>query len=107
MAHATDVVGYAYEADVHCVDCAVKRFAGGSGLELPDNVIYTDEEGNEVSPIFNGEDAYEDCGECDGTGECETKCGKCGRDATHDCYPCDGTGKVGRHCGDCGEELVS
>lgn len=27
MAHSYDVVGYAYDADIHCVSCASKQFS--------------------------------------------------------------------------------
>jgi len=39
-----DVAKVAYEADLHCVNCARLRFGN------PDNA--TDREGNEVHPIF-------------------------------------------------------
>ena len=53
-----EVIGYAYEADMHCPDCARKRFKN------PDKA--TDNEGNEVRPIFLGDehDSPPYCGDC-------------------------------------------
>jgi hypothetical protein len=58
---AYDIVGYAYEADVHCVDCAVARF--GSQQHWRDAV---DNEGNPIHPIFAGDEnaSEEVCGDC-------------------------------------------
>ena len=96
--NATDVVGYAYEADVHCLECTEKRFPKMHDyLRAPE----TDREGNEISPIFAGEDAYEDCGQCsDGQHECP----EC--HVPHNCGDCDATGKRSRVCGDCLEDLI-
>jgi hypothetical protein len=67
--HATDVVGYAYEADVHCVECSEKRFACEADSEPSD---YEDNDGNPVHPIFaGGEDAYDEDGSV-------LRCGDCG-----------------------------
>lgn len=49
MSHATDVIGYAADADVWCVDCAEKRYGRLMGR--------TDDEGNDVHPIFASDDA--------------------------------------------------
>lgn len=59
-----EVVGFAYEADLHCLDCAHKRFP-----ELLDdeNARVIDREGNEVWPVFLGDISESDC------------CGDCGR----------------------------
>ena len=43
-----EVIGYAYEADIHCLDCARARFPN------PDQA--TDNEGNEVHPVFLGDE---------------------------------------------------
>lgn len=40
------VVGYVYEADVHCIECTKKRFPA---INL--NEVF-DREGNEVKPVF-------------------------------------------------------
>lgn len=104
MAHATDVVGWAYEADVHCTGCAETRFPQ---IRNDEGATAVDAEGNEVTPIFNGEDAYEDCGSCGGSGSHVCDCKVCGAEVLHDCETCGDTGKVSRCCGDCGEELVS
>lgn len=55
------IIAYAYEAALHCPDCAYERF--GENLE---NAI--DNEGNEVTPIFSwnelhidGPDSCDDC----------------------------------------------
>lgn len=55
-----DVVGWAYEADVHCPNCAVERF-GSKALDAG----VDDNEGNEVTPIFAGDcEEDESCGDC-------------------------------------------
>lgn len=69
MAHSTDVVGFAYEADLHCVDCAIGRF--GPDIMGQDPAEPEDDEGNPISPVFDGEDAYSE----DGAPYC---CGDCG-----------------------------
>lgn len=57
---AFDVLGYAYEADMHCLDCARKRF--GPALEDPDT---EDSEGNKLSPLFvSSVEQEEVCGDC-------------------------------------------
>ena len=93
--NATDVVGYAYEADVHCLGCTEERFPNiYDDLRAPE----TDSEGNEISPIFAGEGAYSDCSCCEGKGshgDCKASCGTC-----------DGEGKEARVCGDCLEDLI-
>ena len=62
------IVGWTYEAGIHCNNCAKERFAvsrvSDSGVEL----IGTDREGNSISPIFaDSEFDYiphcEDCSE--------------------------------------------
>jgi hypothetical protein len=57
---AWEVVGWAYEADIHCPACAMKRF--GSALENPSS---EDTEGNPIHPIFAAcEEAGDYCGDC-------------------------------------------
>lgn len=61
---AWDIIGYAYEADTHCVSCAEERFgdlekADDEGREV------LDDEGNEVRPIFASDMEDEEyCGDC-------------------------------------------
>lgn len=55
------VIGYAYDADLHCVGCAEKRFGD------PDRDGVTDSEGNPVHPLFSTEETRahgEHCGDC-------------------------------------------
>lgn len=99
MANATDVVGYSYDAAVHCVGCSVVNF----DCNEQDLSTRKDSEGNEVHPIFNGEDAHEECECCQGSGKHEKKCSL----GEYDCETCDGTGVTSVCCDDCGEELVS
>ena len=56
-----EVIGYAYEADLHCLDCTSARFKANANRL---NFIAIDSEGNTVSPIFLGEDHGEHCGDC-------------------------------------------
>ena len=61
MGHAT-VIGWAYEADLHCEDCARARF--GATLDAPDT---EDRDGNPVHPMFSTDEAPaegEYCGDC-------------------------------------------
>lgn len=82
-----NILAYAYDADIHCIDCAQEAFArfgpmhnvshahgygyvetlsDGSTIELDENLIPIDEEdseGNPLSPMFSFEqDEY--CGDC-------------------------------------------
>lgn len=59
------IIGWAYEADVHCVDCAEKRFpvirVNDSGKVL-DGI---DAEGNEIVPVFVDTCVGDEvCGDC-------------------------------------------
>lgn len=94
--NATDIVGYAYDADLHCLNCTTSRF----GCSETDLHKCEDSEGNPVSPVFAGEDAYEQCDHCAGSGTCTHD----GRD--HSCPQCDATGEVSRRCGDCTDTLI-
>ena len=62
---AYDIIGWAYDGDYHCEGCAWRRF--GRKL-LDDTNPPEDSEGNEVHPMFAGDEFGED-------GEC---CGDCG-----------------------------
>lgn len=60
--NAADVIGYAYEAEIHCADCTRARFPEAND-EFSDVL---DREGNEVHPVFAG-DEHETtvvCGDC-------------------------------------------
>ena len=74
-----DIVGYTYEADYHCVDCAAKRFNAEVDMTAKDKDIngilfdQTDNEGNVVFPVFadaegyideDGRDTGASCGDC-------------------------------------------
>lgn len=84
--HATDVVGYAHEADEFCPRCTLERLGvvttgpvrPGATLEseietyVVENGLQIHREDSNVvpQPIFNGEDAFEEdssprhCGRC-------------------------------------------
>jgi hypothetical protein len=54
-----ELVGYAYEADIHCLTCTGKRFP----TVLFDGA--TDNEGSPVTPVFLGDtEPGEYCGDC-------------------------------------------
>lgn len=58
------VLGYAYEADLHCIQCTISRFRGS-----PEFKEYEDSEGNPVHPILSGQDTSDldddmYCGDC-------------------------------------------
>jgi hypothetical protein len=55
-----EVVGYAYEAGLHCLDCSRARF--GNAIDDDSNPP-TDNEGNPVSPVFLDNVTSADC--CD------------------------------------------
>ena len=60
-----EIVGYTYEAGVHCDGCAAERF-GLCDCDQQD-VHGEDDEGNEIVPLFagdcDGSEICEDCGE--------------------------------------------
>lgn len=55
---AYEVVGYAYEASLHCLACARARFGGQI-----DSAV--DDDGNQVAPVFldsvSGDNYCDDC----------------------------------------------
>lgn len=56
-----EVVGYAYEAAIHCVECAEKRFGAAA---LADGTA-VDSEGNAVTAVFlDGIGDDESCDDC-------------------------------------------
>jgi hypothetical protein len=68
-----EVVGYTYDADVHCVACT-RGYIVNTGQTLdPDDIDdydlaeqFTDSEGNELHPMFAGDEYMETeyCGDC-------------------------------------------
>lgn len=84
------IVAYTYEADIHCVKCAVERFArlepthslqpasygftetlsDGSTIDLDENRIdieQMDNEGNKITPVFAIDEIlreHKHCGDC-------------------------------------------
>ena len=57
-----DVVGYTYDADIHCPKCAAKRFSQ-KALD-GDTDSETDNDGNTPKPIFADQADDESCGDC-------------------------------------------
>ena len=57
-----EIVGWAYEGDIHCPCCAAKRF----GERLKDEEHPPeDREGNPISPVFLGETMGDEvCDDC-------------------------------------------
>lgn len=55
-----DIVGYAFEAALHCVDCTLDRFP------RPSKAV--DREGNIPSPVFVGDEEGESGDHCDDCG---------------------------------------
>ena len=50
------IIGYSYEAELHCVKCAINRFGYGETEDPDQNNIsmsQTDSEGNLVTPVFD------------------------------------------------------
>lgn len=89
--NATDIIAYAYEADLHCIPCAVLAFgpaetsriefngqfgygateylADGTQIELDEHSLRSnakDSEGNELGAVFadNEFEGPRDCGTC-------------------------------------------
>jgi len=67
---AWDIVGWTYDADIHCPACARERFGdaidNGSDFEH-DGPVPVDSEGNEIHPFFASDEADpggEYCGDC-------------------------------------------
>ena len=61
------IIGYTYEAEMHCVRCAIERFSPGSKhYDFGQGLSGTDREGNEIHPIFDIDEGSEDeyCGDC-------------------------------------------
>jgi len=66
--HATDILGYTYDADTYCVPCTEREYPGATDWRVEgfDPGDYLDSEGNMVGPIFADSewDAPEHCGRC-------------------------------------------
>lgn len=73
--HATDIVGYAYNADLHCITCTKADYSNRiikrgtpAGFQADDNGIpldAIDREGNPVHPVFvDTADGSDMCGDC-------------------------------------------
>lgn len=58
-----NIIGWTYEADVHCWECATRRFPK---LRNDPDARLIDREGNEVRPIFEIDEGACDevCGDC-------------------------------------------
>lgn len=56
------IVAWVYDADVHCLECAMKRF--GENIERLNPLPY-DREGNHISPVFETDEIeLSACGTC-------------------------------------------
>lgn len=77
--NAADVIGYAYEADVHCIECAQQAFAHGKLHRDPQHphaqpgfdweglpLDACDREGNRIHAVFADDEGAESehCGDC-------------------------------------------
>lgn len=61
---AWEIIGWTYEADVHCNTCTRERFGPDIETLVP---APEDSEGNEIHPIFASDEtdpAGEYCGDC-------------------------------------------
>jgi hypothetical protein len=57
-----EVVGYTYDADMHCVTCTTTRFGDKA---LSREILPNDSEGNPIHPVFLEEATNSDvCREC-------------------------------------------
>lgn len=99
MAHATDIVGYNYRADNHCISCTGKMvfdYYGGSLVpESPDEITavgIANDIDVEDEYSYDSDDFPKVIFRSHLDGE---KCGMCG-----DCLQCDGWG-----CSDCNEKI--
>ena len=58
MIELRDIIGFTYDADIHCIPCTVARFG-----PIHDDLI--DSEGNPVRPVFTWDELSDDvCGDC-------------------------------------------
>lgn len=58
------IIAYAYDADLHCVDCARRAFASTDADYIPDDA--KDSEGNPINPVFDIHETAEGeyCADC-------------------------------------------
>ena len=73
---AVKIIAYAYEADIHCPDCAAEAAAAGLLKREPPldsrtdehglTADLTDREGNRIHPVFDIDEYEHDepCGDC-------------------------------------------
>lgn len=64
MSNYTDIVGFTYEADIHCPECAAERF-GWCACGVPNDVHGEDQDGNEIMPVYAGSEGVDDMICCD------------------------------------------
>ena len=59
--HATDVIGYTFDADYYCVACTERLHPGSTDWRAEgfDPADHTDSEGNEVHPLFGSDEWWE------------------------------------------------
>lgn len=70
-----DPIAYTYEADHHCVSCAIDRFGTAeNGWVVPDKAV--DGEGNHVVPLAPWDEWWD--ASFDGEDEQRLICGTCG-----------------------------
>jgi hypothetical protein len=88
------IIGYSYEADTHCQECAEKRF----GATLYSNTPVQDNEGNDVHPMYSYEEhrTHDD-------DACFDK--HCNNDDDYECNDDDCKYIFYPTCGDCFKEL--
>ena len=59
------VLGYTYEADIHCPGCTIDRFGEAVTQHGIDDIPVTDTEGNPVYPLFADQtEPWDVCGDC-------------------------------------------
>ena len=65
MTHSFEIIAYTYEADCHCLECTRKRFGSETNSSYEQQGI-TDNEGNNIHPIFAGDEIRSGtaCGDC-------------------------------------------
>lgn len=63
---STDIIGYAYDADLHCDYCTAQRFpAGVKTYKFDPFDLDIDTAGNAITPVFVGQATEDDwCGDC-------------------------------------------
>ena len=82
------VLGYTYEFDVHCIQCAVSRF-GVEGVDAEDT---TDKYGDSIGVIFSSSE-WHSCTDADEAGI--LACGDCGG-VIDECSACAERNEAGK-----------